>query len=696
MNLKERLSSTDNLLRAIRGGGKDEQRPSTSTPPSPVAGSAPQGAQSLLRTPVSVLLKKAWGRPLSLAPRAKALACGVSLSLGHVTISLVRRSDASVQATGRYAYGPEQHPGQPGAADFLRSCLERTLGPGQSAEYWAVLRSSDVDLNVLSVPKLSGDKLDAAVFWSLQKEKKFAEAEYALDYLVLGPAKDTAESRLDVLTCLARKADVDALASLFREAGVALTGITVVPAALLNLYRRPEVLGSHGVVANLHVESDYSAIGLYSPGRLLFSRFIRSGAGSMTDDLVEHFRSLSRPVPAEIHDIDLELPLPGAEPEQGGYASDAALPGASLDSFPGSSLGAASVPQPLDPPAAQALLQHALLGGPEPEGLAPDQRLSPSEVMRIISPAIERMARQVERTLEYFSSTQSQPCEALHFSGEIFGSSDVLNALALQLGYPPAAFDAPAILRTPEGKVPPGRRMTLAPSIAAALSSPDRGINLVRNYKRRTAHDLKQRVNRLILLGVAVAMLFLGAAGFWFEQGAKAKRAELVQAQALLAALGPTIGDDQLAAALQNFTSRKEALRRASGRLAGPAALAELARRTPERVKLMSLSVDTLAATVPSPNASAAPAPSAANATAKPGKSGGAPPPAAAQQAAGLVVLEGVVLGNKADFDAILAQFMMELQSSPLFASPELRHSSLRELPDEGPVLFFVIHAGVR
>jgi Tfp pilus assembly PilM family ATPase/cell division protein FtsB len=699
--LKERLSSTENLLRAIRGGANEKPSDTGTspdaesllpglgeTPTAPIAPANPAtragGLKNILRTPVSELFKLNLGKPLQFSAGGKSKVCGISLSARHLTVSLLRRSDASVQASGRYNFGPDQRPGEAGSAAFLSDCLERVVGPSNGAEYWAVLRSSDVDLNVLSVPKLSGDKLDAAVFWSLQKDKKFTESEYVLDYLVMGPTNDAPEPRLDVLTCLARKADVDALAELFRAAGTVLTGITVVPAALLNLYRRPNLPGSFHLAANVHVETDYSAIGLYTAGRLVFSRFIRSGAGGMTDDLVEHFRLLSRPTITDIHDIDLELPLPGTEPLPEGLAG-------LLGEGQGDALPDAPAPaQPITPVAAVAVLQHALLGGPEPQGLAEEHHLSSSQVMQIIAPAIERMGRQVERTLEYFASTTQMRCDGLHFSGEIFGSPEVVQALGGQLGYPAAAFDATAILGTPEGKVPATRRMSLAPSIAAALCQPDRGINLLSNYKRRTAQEMKQRVNRFILLGVAAVMLVIAAIGLWFELDARAKRTELAQANTELLALGPTIEDEQLASALQSFKTRKGALTRASSRMAGPAMLAELARRTPPQVKIMTLSVDTQAkpaASAPGPGAPA-PAPTPA-----PAPAAGAPASGAANA---LVVLEGIVTGEQNSFESLLSRYMLDLQSSPLCVSLTVNHSSVRELPGEGQVLFFVLHLGVR
>ncbi len=679
MDLKERLTSTENLLRSIRGG--ETFRPGMGGEKKPRAPREPR--------------QRFWNMPLSLGRPGGGTAVGVSMSSANLTVVAVRKADASILGALRLPFGPGQSPGEAGFPAFLRAGVERLLGKGpEGVEIWAVLRSPDVDLTVLSVPKLSGDKLDAAVYWTLQKDKKFSDDEYALDYLVMGPtvpaqarpaaaaakaepgaekaeaAKKDTGARLDVLTCLARKADVEALATAFRQAGLALTGVTLTPAALLGLYRLPGAPGPFDLAANIHVENDFTAIGLYTSDRMVFSRYIRSGATGMADELVEHFRALAKPSAADMHDIDLELPLPGTI---------------------GGADGPPSVPLPVPPQAmdhaqAEALIRHVLMGGPEPEGLAPEHRLERAQVLEIVAPALERLARQVERTLEYYASSQQLRCDALHFSGAVFASAEVLQALAGQLGYPAVLFDAPGILRRGQERVAGDLRMSVCPALAASLCDAGKGINLVANYKRRAAQARKQLASRAILVGLAALMLCIAGAGLFLELGNRAKRQELEQAKRELAALGPVIEDSALQAALAQFQARQAALRSASGRLAAPAVVAEMARRTPENVKLMSLSLDMVAPPQPPGQPAAAPPPG------QPGQPGQNGKPA---QRVGVLTLEGIVTGDKGSFDTRLAQFVMQLQSSPLLSQPVVHQTGLRDLPGEGQVLFFVLHTGV-
>ncbi|MBA4358934.1 MAG: hypothetical protein C0405_14540, partial [Desulfovibrio sp.] len=358
-------------------------------------------------------------------------------SAGHLSLALV--SGGSIQFTTRFPFGPDQAFGQRGFPAFLRTCLESVRNKTSKAKVWAVLRSQDLDLNIFTVPKLSGAKLNAAVYWTQQKEKKFAEAEYVLDYVVLGPASEAKEPRLDVLTCLARRVDVDRLRDAFREAGWPLDGITTTPSAMQRLYRLPGAPKGFALAANIHVESDFSIIGLYGENGLRFSRFIRSGTDSMAEALAEHFQDLSKPKPVQA--AELELPPLGA----------AKAPGAK----------GPPLLQPLDPAQAKGLLRHELLRAPAPQGLSPGHLLGEAKTLEVIAPALDRLAKQVERTLEYYATSQQQRCDVVHFSGPIFASQGLLQSLAGLLGYPYAAFDAVGMLTAKPGVVSPADRMSL-------------------------------------------------------------------------------------------------------------------------------------------------------------------------------------------------------------------------------------------
>jgi len=679
VNLKERLSSTENLLRSIRSGEafaslrKPKDKTTTAASemePTPTPGTMPAvllDSPQSPASPASPAKKPFWNRALSFGPAKNSAVLGVSMTAGRLSLAFV--SGGTITFSTRFPFGPDQAFGQKGFPAFLRTCLESVRDKAPQPRIWAILRSQDLDLNVLTVPKLSGAKLDAAVYWTQQKEKKFSEAEYVLDYVVLGTAKDSKDSRLDVLTCLARRVDVDTLRDAFREAGWGLEGITTLPSALQALYRLPGGPKGFALAANIHVEEDASTIGLYADGNLRFSRFIRSGTDSMAEAVMVHFQDLSRPAsrPAQ-HSAELELPPPGA----------ALAPQAEGPAGAGVEGGDPALLPPLDVMQAKSLMRHALLGGPVPKGVSPGHILGEAQMLGAIAPAIDRLAKQVERTLEFYATSHQLRCDVVHCSGRIFRSTGVFEALAGQLGYPHLAFDATAMLPSKPDAVSNIDRMALAPALAASLSAPDKGINLLRTYKQRAAVQARQLVTRILLLGLAVSLVGLAAAGFVIEQKVGAHRKELAAAQRQLATLGPIIDEATLTRAVGQFAARQKSLREASSRLTAPVVLAELGRRVPAGLKLLNVTVDL---GVPPAGPAAPPSP---------GK------PKAAAQSSDLVTLEGIVLGDKAELEPTLSRFVIELEASPLFSMPVVHQTSLKDLGAEGQVLHFVLHMGVQ
>lgn len=692
MNLKERLSSTENLLRSIRSGEafaslkrpreqKPQAAPGADSTPSPGDASASRSAPPPdPASSASPAKKPLWNRTLTFGSAAKSAVLGVSMTSGRLSLAIV--ANGTIQFSTRFPFGPDQAFGQKDFPAFLRTCLESVRDKAPQLRIWAVLRSQDLDLNVLTVPKLSGAKLDAAVYWTQQKEKKFAEAEYAMDYVVLGPTKDSKEPRLDVLTCLARRVDVDSLREAFREAGWPLEGITTLPSAMQALYRLPGAPGGFTLAANIHVEEDASTIGLYADGNLRFSRFIRSGTDSMAEAVLVHFQDRSkprsRPAPqttqqAAPQSAELELSLPGAP------AAPAGEPPAPPEPPERTEPEEPPVLPPVDAAQAKGLMRHALLGGPVPKGVSPGHVLSEAQMLEAIAPAIDRLAKQVERTLEFYASSTQQRCDVVHCSGRIFRAPGVFETLAGHLGYPHLAFDATTMLPAKPGSVSDIDRMALAPALAASLSTPDKGINLLRNYKQRAAVHARQAISRGLLLGLAAALMAIAAAGFVIERQVFAQRVELAGARKQLESLGPVIDEATLAQSVALFTARQKSLGQAAARFTAPVVLAELALRAPANVKILNLTIDFGA-----PSAAAAAAPPT------PGK------PKAAAQAGDLVTLEGIAMGNKAELEPSLSRFVIELEASPLFSMPVVHQTSLKELGPEGQVLHFVLHMGVQ
>lgn len=212
---------------------------------------------------------------------------------------------------------------------------------------------------------MSARRVEEGAYWKLQKEQKFSDAEQVLALRVQGQVSDKGVDKIEVLACLARREEVETQRRIFAEAGITLAGITAIPGAHQNVLRGAPSAGAGEVAATLHMDAGFSCITISSGGKLLFCRTIKSGANSMAEALLEH-------------------------------------------------LGGAVEVQTLDLAAARRLLAVKLLGLPEAEG-KPGADLDPETVFQIVEPAMDRLARQAERTLDYFFANFGKRLERLYF-----------------------------------------------------------------------------------------------------------------------------------------------------------------------------------------------------------------------------------------------------------------------------------------
>jgi hypothetical protein len=161
-------------------------------------------------------------------------------------------------------------------------------------------------------------------------------------------------------------------------------------------------------------------------------------------------------------------------------------------------------------------------------------------------------------------------------------------------------------------------------------------------------------------LGLAGIMILIGAGGAMLERANASRRAQLEELKTQSAALGPLADESAVSQRAATFMLRQEGLRLVDQRLLALSAVAEMGRRVPENVRLLSLTVD-----YPATGGGGQP-----GAAAKPGvQPGQQAAPQAGQQpgqpsAQGALGIEGVVMGERQDRRR-LSRFVIGLQARP-------------------------------
>jgi len=270
----------------------------------------------------------------------------------------------------------------------------------------------------------------------------------------------------------APKQEVDELVDIFSKSGYPLTGISIVPFALQNLFRT-QWLKDGKNVCSLFVGADWSRIAVFSNGSLVLSRGIKAGIKSMVEAIREEIginRSEQSLPPADGDHT------PVFENYNENYDSDPALK--MLTGF----------------------INDTLPSTGEEEAL----NVNSEKLFGTIQPALDRVIRQVERTLRHYTLNFGDVgVGKVYISGQISSNRHVVNYIGEQLGIsvePIDPFASEAFLS--DGLSIPkseSERGAFVPAVGMALSSNSFTPNFIFTYKEKEKVTLNIRIKRMVL-----------------------------------------------------------------------------------------------------------------------------------------------------------------------------------------------------
>ena len=745
MSPKGNESSTQRLLEIIRGGrgGRDaatsgERQPDAGSVATPDA--ADKGAAKAA--------KGSKGRNTG-----KARQC-VGVDIGPFGLSLVKTDldGNGKQTLLGYWQVPYDDPDisfdSPEFALFLRRKMAEFIGSAKKTDIWSLVSSAKAELWHMLVPRVPRNKLAETVYWAARKEKRFDEKELVLDFENQGEVMDKGVPKLRIMAYLVPRAGVEKRRKLFEAAGYKLAGITISPIALQTIFRSGWIPDAANVSANVFVGRNWSRMDVYSAGNLILSRTMKAGVFSMIETLqieyneqaAERFRALHEaaeepavevpaeaPAPDEDQEIEFELDFesleeiadvqadgdedadqePGDEATPPAAASDIvpadgddfvieeADPQADGDDFvieeaapqadaepDGQAVPQAEEPSSLDFDQAKRLLYHKLLGRP----LGRDDtgsELDAEEVFAMIRPAVERLVRQLERTFEHAANELgSESVEMVFFSGDICTNDMLIDFIRSQVGLSASLLDPmdPALPGVANIQVPDSKadRLTYNLTIGLALCTDESAPNLLNTFQQRDQTHRAQALNRNLAMGFLGLVLVLSGVLFWQQGILSGKKADLAALRTELETYSPHMDTTSLMVQAGKAKARLAALSHLSRRYEPLAVAREVAMLTPGDVRLLSLNLDLGTGPV--------------NGNGPAGSGRKAAKAGLVEAPAKVLIIDGVVTGQRRAFDATLATYLVRLQDSPLFSTPVVHSREVESMSGLGETLHFVLH----
>lgn len=389
MARQDEISSTERLLDLIRGKGVKDSDSSVIYP-----------SHSAVATTKFSFLK-------AFTLKRKII---IGVDIGRKNIRLVKVSQSADKKLElldclRVPLDPKVPQKSPRFHRYLRSALERFCKPSENLEIWSTISSANVETRYLRIPKAPKKQLFNAVFWTYKKDISFDEHNDVFDYEILGDILEDGVQKTEVMAYSAPKQEVDELADIFSKSGYPLTGISIVPFALQNLFRT-QWLKDGTNVCSLFVGTDWSRIAVFSNGSLVLSRGIKAGIQSMVEAIRE--------------EIDINRPERLLTPADGDHTPV-------LENYNESYDGDTD-------PALKLLtgfIDDTLPSNGEEESL----NVNSEKLFGTIQPALDRVIRQVERTLRHYTLNFGDVAiGTVYISGQISSNRHVVNYIDEQLG----------------------------------------------------------------------------------------------------------------------------------------------------------------------------------------------------------------------------------------------------------------------
>ncbi|MEJ2040333.1 MAG: pilus assembly protein PilM [Desulfosarcinaceae bacterium] len=497
---------------------------------------------------------------------------------------------------------------------ILKSSLEKFCADTNKYQIWSAISSAEVEIRCITIPKVPRKQVANAVFWTFTKKVNFNQKSELLDYEILGDTTEDGAKKTEVMAFKAPKEDVTQLRAAFREIGYPLNGITIVPFAVQNLFRTQIFPIQDQNVCSLFVGRDWSRIAIFNNGNLILSRGIKAGMRSMVESINIAMRRQD----------DWEVQADNGVSDDS--AHDEPYQTTTID------------------PAAQRLFFN-FLKNPESQQGADARRSEhdPQQVFQMVLPAVERLLRQIERTLDHYAlNYKREKVRRVYISGQVTANERLVQYIGQQLDLPieildpfPASHSFTEKVRIPTEA---SQRESFAPAIGIALSRNSFTPNFLFTHQSKDETENIRKNNMRVL--TACMLCLIGMIGYfsWQERRLDTKRLAIEKINAQLLAYNPPAKKDLILGLYARTKNKRQMLGRITKRYAAVALIDELSRLTPAAVRLLTVDMRL-----------------------------------DAQSGSGRqVILEGIIFSEPNGFETALTSYLFGLKNSPLFSKPNV------------------------
>jgi hypothetical protein len=270
----------------------------------------------------------------------------------------------------------------------------------------------------------------------------------------------------------------------------------------------------------------------------------------------------------------------------------------------------------------------------------------------MILPALQRLVRQVERTLKHFSlNYDSGRVGKIYISSGVNPHQRIIDYIGEELGIPieilnPFADSPNFISLTPSPEVV-SEQSAFVPAMGMALSTNMLTPNFLYSHQDKQQAVRSQRINRGVFAGFLLMMAVCVGVSFWQDSMVKEKEYQKRQVQRQLENINVRIDQSLVLKLVDDIQSKNREISEIGNKYFGLAVISEITDLTPANVRLLSISARL-----------------------------GNDPASKAEQKQRELVLTGIVRGDRLTLESTLASYLIELNNSPIFDNPAISKKS--------------------
>lgn len=624
MAKKDDITSTEKLLELIKNKGAE----------SAGIDGVPAAKKKLFKRNKTTAFKKRRSK--------KSITVGIDINESDLTFAVVDRLSEkkhTLLEIRRIALGPDMKKTSPGLAKLLKGALKELSGKYRNPSLWATISSADVETRYLQIPKVPARQVPNAVRWAYQKDVTIDDSKI-FDFQLIDTAYVDGEQKTNVIAYTAPKSEINVTQELFRKAGWPLKGISIVPFAIQNLLRSGWIESSGKNVCTLFIGRDWSRIAIFSKNVLILSRDIKAGARSMVQAILETIDKKSGP-------------------------SENALTLASQNEeiSPEASAGSPNLKK------AEKLFAEFLGKRLPTEGMPPDLKRE-ELVFEMVKPALGRVTRQIEMTLEHFSlNFDKNPIDNVFISGQMSSKKNVALYIGNQLGLPVEPMEPFGNVSGAGGIIAPEDSAlsgdVFVPAAGMALAETETTPNFIFTYVHKRKKAFTKRFNQVANV-VFIGLICVATAVFYYQTETVSRlKAETKPLEMELEAYSPRLDRNLMASVTGQTVLKMKKFSAAASYYLPAAVIAELIAVTPDTVKLTS--VQAILGSVASQKI---------NRTGK------------------VLNIEGLIYGNSRFFEKKVTEYLVRLKKSSFFKQPRVKEKMIIETA-AGETLRFVLSMSI-